>query len=135
MNITSTRFRPTQSQPACKPGDCGADQRKQCRQEIRDMVIQADNHLVGSTLYMAGRMVAGMATAGAIVGALVGNVDTGMCVAASVIGGAATFGLHHLKTSKDDQAKAKMSEALTRVDETGCYTREELFEWYHGWAG
>ena len=134
MNITRTNIRPIAPRVACKPGDCGADQRKECRQEIRNMVIEADNHLVASTLYMAGRLVAGVATAGAVVGLLTGNANTGMTLAATVIGGAATFGLHHMKTSKDAQAIAKMGEAIAKVDETGCYTREELFEWYRGWA-
>ena len=94
------------------------------------MVIESDNILVAGTLFQAGTLVAGMLTAGAVLGTLTGSAQTGLGLAGSLVGGVATTGLYMMKKSKDETAVAKFNEAFQKADETGCYTRDELYQWY-----
>ena len=130
MNISSSMRHLTTHRSACKPGDCPVEERKKCRQEIRDMVIESDNALVTSTLFTAGAVVAGFLTAGQAIGTLTGSLGTGLGIVGTVIGGAATAGCYTMKVKKDQEAISKFQEAFERADETGCYTREELYDWY-----
>jgi outer membrane lipoprotein SlyB len=94
------------------------------------MVIQADNSLVVGTLMMAGSVVTGLLAAVAGVGTLSGQFGTTLGLAGTLVGGAAAVGLHLATNEKDSQAKQQMYAAFQRADETGCYTRDELYRWY-----
>jgi hypothetical protein len=132
MNISSTKLHLTtlQKQNNCKPADCSDEAREECRGEIQDMVIQADNSLVVGTLMMAGSLAIGLLTGGAAIGTLSGQHGTGLGLAGTVIGGAATVGLHIARKKKESQAIQQMDAAFQRADETGCYSRDELYRWY-----
>lgn len=130
MNISSSTRHLTTPRSACKPGDCPVEERKKCRQEIRDMVIESDNALVVSTLFMVGAMAAGVLTAGQAIGTMTGSIGTGIGIVGTAVGGVATAGLYTMKGKKEEQALTRFNQAFDRADETGCYTRAELFEWY-----
>ena len=135
MNISSTKLHLTNAKLsnkalACKPGDCSAQDREACRAEIRDMVVHSDNTLVSGTLIHIGSLFASAAAAGFALGTLSGTTNAVIGVAGALIGGAATVGLHTLHKGKDKQAAQQFKAAFDRAEDTGCYQRDELYQWY-----
>jgi len=131
MNINSTKkLHLTKPNHNCKPGDCSVEDRKACRAEIRDMVVESDNILMQSTLLEIGSFVTGLMTAGTALATFTGNANVALGIAGSVVGGAATVGLQSLYRSKEEQAEEKFYAAFDRAEQTGCYEHDELYRWY-----
>lgn len=126
MNISSTKLHLTRlpQKTPCPTGDCPQDARAECRAELRDMVTVADNKLVIGTVSKAGAVIAG--TLG--FGAFTSGGALGMAGAA--VGGAAAIGLAVYGFQQEKSAKEEFRAAFQKADETGCYTREELYQWY-----
>jgi len=128
MTITTVTPKQAQTLSGCRPGSCSGEEMEQCRAEIRDMVIEADNILTYGTLALAGTFVA--PTIGFFLAGTLQASSPSLAMASAAIGGVAGLGSFLYSRHLDGVATEAMEAAYQRADDTGCYTREELYRWY-----
>lgn len=136
MRISSTRLHLTNratgapNSSACESGDCSADERAQCRADLRDMVTMADNKLVTSLFPKLGGGLAGVGALGLGIKTAQGAIGPAVGVTGTLVAGAAGVGLYLYGNKQEKLAEEMFNAAFDKADETGCYTREELYQWY-----